>query len=42
MTFTAQRAAIPVTVLSSAPYPVTVVVTLTSDKFTFPTATRSG
>ena len=24
------------TVLSSAPYPVTVVVTLTSDKFTFP------
>jgi Family of unknown function (DUF6049) len=36
VTFTAQRAAIPVTVLSSAPYPVTVVVTLTSDKFTFP------
>lgn len=36
VTFTSQRAAIPVTVLSSAPYPVQVVVTLTSDKFTFP------
>ena len=36
VTFTARRAAIPVTILSSAPYPVTVVVTLTSDKFTFP------
>ena len=36
VTFTSQRAAIPVTVLSSAPYPVHVVVTLTSDKFTFP------
>jgi hypothetical protein len=36
VTFTAQRASIPITVLSSAPYPVTVVVTLTSDKFTFP------
>ena len=36
VTFTAQRADIPVTVLSGAPYPVTVVVTLTSDKFTFP------
>jgi hypothetical protein len=36
VTFTARRAAIPVTVLSSAPYPVTVVVTLSSDKFTFP------
>ena len=36
VTFTAQRAAIPVTVNSTAPYPVTVVVTLTSDKFTFP------
>jgi hypothetical protein len=36
VTFTAQRAAIPVTVLSSAPYPVTVTVTLASDKFTFP------
>lgn len=36
VTFTSQRAAIPITVLSSAPYPVTVVVTLASDKFTFP------
>jgi hypothetical protein len=36
VTFTAQRAAIPVTVLSGSPYPVSVVVTLTSDKFTFP------
>jgi uncharacterized protein DUF6049 len=36
VTFTAQRAAIPVTVLSGAPYPVRVVVTLDSDKFTFP------
>ena len=36
MTFTAQRAPIPITVLSSVPYPVRVVVTLTSDKFTFP------
>ena len=36
VTFTAQRAAIPVTVLSDAPYPVRVVVTLASDKFTFP------
>jgi hypothetical protein len=36
VTFTSRRAAIPVTVLSSAPYPVTVIVTLTSDKFTFP------
>jgi hypothetical protein len=36
VTFTSRKAAIPVTVLSSAPYPVTVVVTLSSDKFTFP------
>ena len=36
VTFTSRRAAIPVTVLSSSPYPVSVVVTLTSDKFTFP------
>jgi hypothetical protein len=36
VTFTSRRAAIPVTVLSAAPYPVTVIVTLTSDKFTFP------
>ncbi len=36
MTFTSRRAAIPITVLSSTPYPVSVVVTLTSDKFIFP------
>ena len=36
VTFTSQKAAIPVTVLSSAPYPVQVIVTLSSDKFTFP------
>jgi len=36
VTFTSQRAAVPITVLSSAPYPVRVVVTLNSDKFTFP------
>ena len=36
VTFTSQRAPIPITVLSSAPYAVRVVVTLTSDKFTFP------
>ncbi len=36
VTFTAQRAEIPVTVLSASPYPVHVVVTLASDKFTFP------
>jgi hypothetical protein len=36
VTFTAQQASIPITVLSSAPYPVNVVVTLGSDKFTFP------
>jgi hypothetical protein len=36
VTFTAQRAPIPITVLSAAPYPVCVVVTLASDKFTFP------
>jgi hypothetical protein len=36
VTFTSRTAAIPVTVLSSAPYPVTVVLTLTSDKFKFP------
>ncbi len=36
VTFTAQQAAIPVTVLSASPYPVHVVVTLDSDKFTFP------
>jgi len=36
VTFTSRRAAIPITVLSSTPYPVSVVVTLTSDKFIFP------
>lgn len=36
VTFTAQQASIPITVLSSVPYPVHVVVTLASDKFTFP------
>lgn len=36
VTFTARQASIPITVLSSAPYPVKVVVTLTSDKFIFP------
>ncbi|HEY1652800.1 MAG TPA: DUF6049 family protein [Acidimicrobiales bacterium] len=36
VTFTAQQASIPITVLSGAPYPVNVVVTLDSDKFTFP------
>ena len=36
VTFTSRRAAIPITVLSSSPYPVSVVVTLTSDKFSFP------
>jgi hypothetical protein len=36
VTFTSRRAAIPITVLSSSPYPVSVVVTLTSDKFIFP------
>ncbi len=36
ITFTSRRAAIPVTVISNAPYPVHVVVSLASDKFTFP------
>jgi hypothetical protein len=36
VTFTSRKAPIPITVLSSAPYPVTVVVSLDSDKFTFP------
>jgi hypothetical protein len=36
VTFTSRRAPIPITVLSSAPYPVTVVMTLESDKFKFP------
>jgi hypothetical protein len=36
VTLTSRRAAIPVTVLSSSPYPVNVVISLASDKFTFP------
>jgi hypothetical protein len=36
VTFTARTAAIPITILSSAPYPVKVVLTVQSDKFTFP------
>jgi hypothetical protein len=36
ITFTSRTAAIPVSVLSSAPFPVKVVVSLQSDKFTFP------
>jgi hypothetical protein len=36
VTFTAQQASIPITVLSAASYPLRVVVTLASDKFTFP------
>jgi hypothetical protein len=36
VTFTSRTAPIPVTVLSSAHYPIRVVVTLQSDKFTFP------
>ena len=36
ITFTSRTAPIPVTVLSSAPYDVTVVMTLSSDKFSFP------
>jgi hypothetical protein len=36
VTFTSARAPIPITVLNGAPYPVTVVMTLASDEFTFP------
>jgi hypothetical protein len=36
VTFTSRTAPIPITVLSSAPFPVTVVMSLQSDKFTFP------
>jgi len=36
VTFTSRKAPIPITVLSSAPYPVTVVLSLSSDKFEFP------
>ncbi len=42
ITFTSRTAPIPITVLSSAPYGVRVVLSLASDKFTFPTgASRS-
>jgi hypothetical protein len=36
VTFTAQRASIPITVQSAAAYPLRVLLTLASDKFTFP------
>jgi hypothetical protein len=36
ITFTSRTASIPITVLSNAPYPVTVVLSLSSDKFDFP------
>jgi Family of unknown function (DUF6049) len=36
VTFTSRTAPIPVTVLSSAPFKVTVVLSVASDKFTFP------
>ncbi len=36
VTFTSGRAPIPITVLNDAAYPVTVVMTLASDEFTFP------
>ena len=36
VTFTSGRAPIPITVLNDATYPVTVVMTLASDEFTFP------
>lgn len=36
ITFTSRTAPIPITVLSTAPYTVTVVMTLVSDKFNFP------
>jgi hypothetical protein len=36
VTFTSRKAPIPISVLSSAPYAVKVVVSLNSDKFTFP------
>jgi Family of unknown function (DUF6049) len=37
ITFTSRTASIPVSVLSSATFPVKVVLSLSSDKFTFPT-----
>jgi hypothetical protein len=39
ITFTSRTAAIPITVLHTAPYKVKVVLTLDSDKFTFPAGT---
>jgi hypothetical protein len=36
LTFTSRTAAIPITVLSAEPFPVKVVVSLVSDKFSFP------
>jgi len=36
VTFTSRTASIPITVLSAAPYPLKVVMTLQSDKFIFP------
>jgi hypothetical protein len=36
LTFTARTAPIPITVLSSVPYPVHLVLSVESDKFTFP------
>ena len=36
VTFTSRTAPIPITVLSAAPYPVRVVISLASDKFVFP------
>jgi hypothetical protein len=42
ITFTSRTASIPITVLSAAPFVVRVVLTLSSDRFTFPNgATRS-
>src|SRR3984957_4966990 len=42
ITFTSRTASIPITVLSAAPFVVRVVLTLSSDKFTFPNgATRT-
>ncbi len=39
ITFTSRTAAIPITVLHTSPYTVRVVLTLDSDKFTFPAGT---
>ena len=40
ITFTSRTAAIPVSVVSAAPFTVKVVVSLESDKFTFPDGTE--